>query len=37
MPSFPSIDQARIADGELPVDLRAFSARLDRVMSKALG
>lgn len=31
------LDQARIADGELPLDLRAFSARLDRVMSKAIG
>ena len=30
------LDQARIADGELPVSLRAFSARLDRVMSKAI-
>ena len=31
------LDEARIADGELPVDLRAFSARLDRVMRKAIG
>ena len=31
------LDQARIADGELPVSLRAFSERLDRVMSKAIG
>ena len=31
------LDQARIADGELPVSLRDFSARLDRVMSKAIG
>ena len=31
------LDQARIADGELQVDLRAFSARLHRVMSKAIG
>lgn len=31
------LDEARIADGELPEDLRAFSARLDRVMRKAIG
>ena len=29
-------DEARIADGELPVDPRNFSARLARVMGRAL-
>lgn len=31
------LDEARIADGEPPADPRAFSARLERLMSKALG
>ena len=31
------LDEARIADGELPADLRAFSARLERMLGKALG
>jgi molecular chaperone HtpG len=30
-------DEARIADGELPVDPRAFSARLGRVLGRGLG
>ena len=30
-------DEARIADGELPVDPRAFSARLTRVLGRGLG
>jgi molecular chaperone HtpG len=30
-------DEARIADGELPDDARAFADRLARVMAKALG
>ncbi len=30
-------DEARIADGELPVDPRAFSARLGRVLRRGLG
>jgi molecular chaperone HtpG len=30
-------DEARIADGELPVDPRAFSARLARVLGRGLG
>lgn len=30
-------DEARIADGELPVDPRAFSARLARVLRRGLG
>jgi molecular chaperone HtpG len=30
------LDEARIADGELPEDTRAFAARLTRVMAKAL-
>lgn len=29
-------DEARIADGELPIDPRAFSARLTRVLSRGL-
>ncbi|CAD7340576.1 molecular chaperone HtpG [Sphingomonadales bacterium 56] len=31
------LDEARIADGELPADPRAFAERLGRVMAKALG
>jgi molecular chaperone HtpG len=31
------LDEARIADGELPVDPRAFAERLGRIMAKALG
>jgi len=31
------LDQARIADGEQPTDARAFSDRLDRLMSRAVG
>ena len=31
------LDEARIADGELPTDPRAFAERLGRVMAKALG
>jgi molecular chaperone HtpG len=31
------LDEARIADGELPVDPRAFSARLSRVLARGLG
>lgn len=31
------LDQARIADGEQPTDVRAFSDRLDRLMSRAVG
>ena len=31
------LDEARIADGELPDDARAFAERLARVMAKALG
>ncbi len=31
------LDEARIADGELPADTRAFAERLGRVMAKALG
>jgi molecular chaperone HtpG len=30
-------DEARIADGELPVDPRGFSARLTRMLSRGLG
>ncbi|WP_174275173.1 molecular chaperone HtpG [Sphingomonas bacterium] len=30
-------DEARIADGDLPVDPRAFSARLTRVLDRGLG
>jgi len=30
-------DEARIADGELPADPRAFAQRLGRVMAKAIG
>jgi molecular chaperone HtpG len=30
-------DEARIADGELPVDPRAFSARLGRMLGRGLG
>ena len=30
-------DEARIADGELPVDPRAFSARLTRTLDRGLG
>jgi len=30
-------DEARIADGELPADPRAFSARLARVLGRGLG
>ncbi|GEM_PF-4967380 len=30
-------DEARIADGELPVDPRAFSARLMRLMERGIG
>jgi molecular chaperone HtpG len=30
-------DEARIADGELPVDPRAFAARLARVLGRAIG
>ena len=30
-------DEARIADGELPDDARAFAARLARILGKALG
>ena len=30
-------DEARIADGELPVDPRAFSTRLTRVLGRGLG
>ena len=30
-------DEARIADGELPEDVRGFAERLGRVMTKALG
>jgi molecular chaperone HtpG len=29
-------DQAKIADGEVPADAKAFSARLGRLMSRAL-
>ncbi|WP_353229850.1 molecular chaperone HtpG [Novosphingobium sp.] len=31
------MDEARIADGELPEDTRAFAERLTRVLAKALG
>ena len=31
------LDEARIADGELPTDPRAFAERLGRIMAKALG
>ena len=31
------LDEARIADGELPTDPRAFAERLGRVMAQALG
>lgn len=31
------LDEARIADGELPADPRAFAERLGRIMAKALG
>jgi len=31
------LDEARIADGELPADPRAFAERLGRVMARALG
>jgi molecular chaperone HtpG len=31
------LDEARIADGETPLDARAFSARLSRVIARALG
>ena len=31
------LDEARIADGELPEDTRAFAERLGRVMAQALG
>ena len=31
------LDEARIADGELPVDPRAFSARLTRMLGRGLG
>ena len=31
------LDEARIADGELPTDPRAFADRLGRLMAKALG
>ncbi len=31
------LDEARIADGELPEDIRAFADRLGRVLTKALG
>jgi molecular chaperone HtpG len=30
-------DEARIADGELPVDPRAFSARLTRLFERGIG
>lgn len=30
-------DEARIADGELPVDPRAFSARLTRLLQRGIG
>ena len=30
-------DEARVADGELPLDPRAFSARLGRVLSRGIG
>jgi len=31
------LDEARIADGDLPTDPRAFAERLGRVMARALG
>ncbi|WP_176594284.1 molecular chaperone HtpG [Sphingobium sp. EM0848] len=31
------LDQARIADGEQPIDARAFAERLDRLMRRAVG
>src|SRR5690606_29779070 len=31
------LDEARVADGELPVDPRAFSARLGRVLLRGIG
>lgn len=31
------LDEARIADGELPTDPRAFAARLSKILSKAVG
>jgi molecular chaperone HtpG len=30
-------DEAQIADGERPIDARAFSARLTRLFTRALG
>jgi len=30
-------DEARIADGELPVDPRSFSARLSRILLRGVG
>ncbi len=30
-------DEARIADGELPIDPRAFSARLTRLLQRGIG
>ncbi|PTD27843.1 molecular chaperone HtpG [Sphingomonas fennica] len=31
------LDEARVADGELPVDPRAFSARLSRILLRGIG
>jgi molecular chaperone HtpG len=31
------LDEARVADGELPLDPRAFSARLGRILLRGIG
>ena len=33
----PYLHEARVADGELPVDPRAFSARLGRILLRGIG
>jgi molecular chaperone HtpG len=35
--AFLLLDEARVADGELPIDPKAFAERLERLMVKALG